>query len=343
MYRTCLHCHGDLGRNDVIEPLPIGRRLAFDQTRGRLWVVCRRCERWNLTPFEDRWEAIEECERQYRATPRRFATDQIGLARVREGLELVRIGAPLRPEFAAWRYGDQFGHRRRRAIAIGVGGIAVTVAIGASSFVLGIAGTLLSFGDSVRQLVSLRRRVGTIDIAGRAVALTRAQIASAAFDSDSTANHPVLQIPSQVSGLLIPSANGPFHVVQGPAAIAAARTLLPIINAEGGNAKDVATAADRLDRTDGTSAGDDGRFGQIALDAARRRYGRRLADLPNDLRLALEMAAQEDSERVWLAGELLDLEAEWRRAEELAAIADQLTAAPLDRQLDDLKNRKETR
>ena len=31
----------------------------------------------------------------------------------------------MRPEFAAWRYGDQFGRRRKRAIMYGVGGVAV--------------------------------------------------------------------------------------------------------------------------------------------------------------------------------------------------------------------------
>ena len=45
-------------------------------------------------------------------------TDNIGIARLREGLELVRIGPALRPEFAAWRYGDQFGRRRMRMVAM---------------------------------------------------------------------------------------------------------------------------------------------------------------------------------------------------------------------------------
>ncbi|MDH3570746.1 MAG: hypothetical protein OER89_11260, partial [Gemmatimonadota bacterium] len=85
----------------------MGRRLAFDPTKGRLWVVCRKCERWNLTPLEERWEAFEECERLFRATRIRASTDNIGIAKLKEGLELVRIGEPLRPEFAAWRYGDQ--------------------------------------------------------------------------------------------------------------------------------------------------------------------------------------------------------------------------------------------
>src|SRR5450759_3657777 len=127
MYSTCLFCHTGLGANEAVEHFPIGRRLAFDAAKGRLWVVCRKCERWNLTPIEERWEAIEECERSYRATKLRVSTDQIGLARLSEGLELVRIGKPQRPEFAAWRYGDQFGRRRRRNI-IRMGAVAVGTA-----------------------------------------------------------------------------------------------------------------------------------------------------------------------------------------------------------------------
>lgn len=60
MYSTCLFCSEDLGSNEAIEHFPVGRRLAFDAAKGRLWVVCRKCERWNLTPLEERWEAIED-------------------------------------------------------------------------------------------------------------------------------------------------------------------------------------------------------------------------------------------------------------------------------------------
>jgi len=41
-------------------------------------------------------------------------------------------------------------------------------------------------------------------------------------------------------------------------------------------------------------------------------------------RLALEMAANEDTERRALEGQLAELEAAWRDAEEIAAIADTL-------------------
>src|SRR5439155_2313984 len=104
-----------------IEHFPVGRKLAFDAANGRLWVVCKLCGRWNLTPLEERWEAIEECERLFRDTFVRVSTDNIGMARLAEGFALIRIGAPLRPEFAAWRYG-RFGAKFRRThFVAGVG------------------------------------------------------------------------------------------------------------------------------------------------------------------------------------------------------------------------------
>src|SRR5206468_7102724 len=125
MYSTCLFCHASLGANESVEHFPIGRRLAFDATKGRLWVVCRKCERWNLTPLEERWEAIEDCERLFTSTKLRVSTDNVGLTRLRDGLELVRIGAPQRPEMAAWRYGDQFGRRRRKHLLLSGAGVAL--------------------------------------------------------------------------------------------------------------------------------------------------------------------------------------------------------------------------
>jgi AmiR/NasT family two-component response regulator len=46
--------------------------------------------------------------------------------------------------------------------------------------------------------------------------------------------------------------------------------------------------------------------------------------MPSRLRLALEIAAHEESERRALEGELAELENAWREAEEIAAIADRL-------------------
>jgi hypothetical protein len=43
----------------------VGRRLAFDTEKGRLWVLCARCRSWNLAHLEERWEAVEEAERAF--------------------------------------------------------------------------------------------------------------------------------------------------------------------------------------------------------------------------------------------------------------------------------------
>jgi hypothetical protein len=107
MYSTCLFCNSSLGANERIAAFPVGHRLAYDPARGRLWVVCTRCGRWNLSPLEERWEAIDECERLFRGTRLRYSTDNIGLGRVGEHLELVRIGPALLPEIASWRYGSK--------------------------------------------------------------------------------------------------------------------------------------------------------------------------------------------------------------------------------------------
>ena len=88
--------------------------IISDSDRGRLWVVCKKCHNWNLSPIEHRWEAVEACERIYRGTRVRVSTENIGLATLGEGLDLVRVGKPLLPEFAAWRYGSRIKHCRER-------------------------------------------------------------------------------------------------------------------------------------------------------------------------------------------------------------------------------------
>lgn len=144
MYATCLFCNGPLGRNEAVEHFSIGRRLAFDSKKGRLWVVCLACQRWNLTPIEERWEAIEECERLFRGQPLRAQTSHIGLTKVREGTELVRVGRALRPEFAAWRYGRTFAARFRRRMLVVGGGTAIA---GAGALVAGgpLIGAVVAF------------------------------------------------------------------------------------------------------------------------------------------------------------------------------------------------------
>lgn len=336
MYRTCLFCHHDLGGNETIESLPIGRRLAFDQARGRLWVVCRRCERWNLTPFDERWEAIEECERAYRDARRRFATDQIGLGRAAEGLELVRIGEPLRPEFAAWRYGDQFGRRHRRHLVLGLGVTVATTGLQLASYWVSGVGLVGSLGSLLHMFQYRRRLRATIkDDDGMELHLKSSQLSNSQLDVDPDSGGAVLLVPRHVG---LGAHRRDSHRITGPAAFEAVGKILPRINQEGGSRRKVAKAAALLDDIRDSTE----HFRTLAARVASAKWAgqRELGQQPVEVRLALEMATHEEAERVWLAGELKVLEAEWRRAEELAAIADSLGLPnTIQEQLSRLKGR----
>ena len=330
MYSTCLFCTSSLGRNDSIEPFPVGRRLAFDAARGRLWVVCRKCGRWNLSPIEERWEAVEECERRFRATRLRVSTEQIGLARLPEGLELVRIGAPERPEFAAWRYGDQFGKRRRRTIAIVgasvvVGG--VLLATGSLAWLKATvpAGGLLYQIPNWLNLYRHHRRVvlRVPDARGHLHVVRQRHVSAAQLVRHE--ERWALRVAHEDGSTLL----------AGEEAVRAASHLLATLNHAGAFQKTIAAAVTRLESLGGPEAMFQGVAQDDPGDARRPRWtmdeGVRsriprasLTRLPTVDRLALEMAANEAHERRALEGELAALADEWREAEEIAAIADDL-------------------
>jgi hypothetical protein len=171
MYSTCTFCHAPLGANEMLERFPVGRRLAFDADKGRLWVVCGACKQWNLSPLDERWEAIESAEKLYRDTRLRVATDQMGLARLRDGTELIRIGHPLRPEFAAWRYGERFTMRWKRYTAL-------SVAMGGGAYLVGpLTGLGFSmlpyYGVSwMKRFFEARRVIARVDDPNGPIALT---------------------------------------------------------------------------------------------------------------------------------------------------------------------------
>ena len=355
MYSTCLFCNADLGTNDALEPFPVGRRLAFDPRRGRLWAVCSACHQWNLAPLEERWEAVDQCERLFRLTRLRMSTENIGLARLRGGLELVRIGPALRPEIAAWRYGDQIAQRQ--------------------SIVMRGAGAVLRVGarvsDAVSQLIRdartahgtredpltllrlhrLRRRVldVTTDTDGRSVILRYGDLIHASL----------LRPEPQEPWRLLVRHQGGLSTLSGESALRTAGKLLAAINIYGGTPEDVAYASAKVEDANNESS----YFARVFAIAMRTSWGRypdapatsggerdvsvaerlalyvsnrsfwgrggvgsepatELLALPLVDRLALEMAAHEESERLAMTGELAKLEAAWREAEEIAEIAD---------------------
>lgn len=343
MYSACLFCHADLGDNESLETLRIGRRIAFDPARGRLWVVCTECGRWNLTPFEERWETVEECERQFRATRLRVATDNIGLAQPRLGFELVRIGAALRPEIAAWRYGTKLLHR-----ATTLAGYAKNLGINRKTVM-----RLRTIPRRHEVLARLKR--SGIEGAGKHLTIRYAHLPEAELlrpDRD------------LVWRLRLRHDHG-VATLEGKDAVKVARSLLTALNDGAAPESMVRAAVTKLD-----DAGDaNNYFARVTSLALSTSWGRlpvvrglvtagaepaldrslaerlivRLTSrsfwshggtgseerfllhrMPDVDRLALEMAANEDAERRALRGELRQLEEAWREAEEIAAIADHL-------------------
>jgi hypothetical protein len=299
----------------VVETFPVGRRLAFDAKRGRLWVVCQKCERWNLSPLEERWEAVETCERLFRDTRVRVSTENIGLAKHPEGLELVRIGEPMRPEFAAWRYGDQFGRRRKRAIAYGVGAGVVIAGVMIGGTVTGlIGGTFIAQSGNFwnmwangRTLVKLR----TDD--GRVLKLKQPDLLG-------TRLRPA---DDEVGYMLEVRKGKKKEWFEGRQAQRFVGAIMPKMNRMGGKKETVAYAVREIEHLGHPEA-------FIADVAAGNRFQDKkgipgyVNKMPAPTKLALEMALHEEQERRALEGELWLLERAWKEAEEIAAISDDL-------------------
>ncbi|MEZ4455657.1 MAG: hypothetical protein R2882_03765 [Gemmatimonadales bacterium] len=352
MYRYCLFCNVDLGRNETIEIFPVGRRLAFDPARGRLWVICSACHRWNLVPIEERWEAVEDCERLFRQTRLRYSTANIGLGVAPPDLGLVRIGPALKPEMAAWRYGR---YLERWLPATG----RVVVRRTADLVDRGVAAVAGRFGvrrqHDLGMWLRLHHRPGRIvslvDTDGGPSAIRIRHLASAELKRPD---------PGEGWHLTVAHDRG-TAVLTGQAGLSVAAKLFARLNGRGASDATIAYAVGKLD----DAANPEGYFARVAAIALRCWWGKRpdaavlppgaseltsaerlalhltkrsfwgrgglgsepatlLPLLPLVDRLALEMAANEDTERRVLDGELRLLELAWREAETLAAISDDL-------------------
>ncbi|HVX42171.1 MAG TPA: hypothetical protein VHB25_21600 [Gemmatimonadaceae bacterium] len=344
MYTACIFCHASLGTNDRVEHFTIGERLAFDAKRGRLWAVCPSCGRWNLTPLEERWEAIEDCERMYRATTVRVSTPNIGLARLRDGTELIRIGSPLRPEFAAWRYGRQFGARRRRSLAIAGGGIAAAAVAG------------ITIGPTIAPALALGA-ISIVVVPGLTTTMAVAPVIGVLAARDYLEHDRVVARLAAGSGVvtvrakhlddvelslhqrggsmkLVVPHDGGWSEFDGTTAIQATGVLIAGANTFGASPRRVDDAVRQIE-----AHGDATGF----LHAASRRNGWRSGRIMSVVnryrhlgamrlsateRLALEMSVHEETERRAMEGELAALEDAWRDAEEIAAISDDELTPP---------------
>lgn len=315
MYATCCYCHGALGANEVVEHFPVGRKLAFDAVRGRLWAVCPRCARWNLSPLEERWEAIETCERLYRGTPLKASTDNIGLATLSEGLQLVRVGQPTRPEFAAWRYGSEFVRRRVQFWVINGGYATLAVGMMALKYIdptlhsaIPAVGMLPSLFQSWAMYKQFVRPVGRVPHKSALVTLRRPDLGNIRLELDDEHAWRLNVLHSQGRSMLT-----------GDEAQRVLGKLLAAANEEGGSRQTVQSAVKEL-----AEAGSADAYVRAYIKGGKGVFSGSVRAGTRERRLALEMALHEDTERAALEGDLAALARAWEEAEEIAAIADNL-------------------
>jgi hypothetical protein len=329
MYRICIFCSAPLGSNESLERFPVGRSLAFDGEKGRLWAVCRRCARWNLAPIEERWEAIEEAERLFHDTRTRVQRENIGLARLRDGTRLVRVGQALPGELAAWRYGGMLRRRRGRFLAGAGVAVAGTAAI-AGSLLTGVVGAaaVLSAGAGAYSMAMRFTRppphwfpAGTL-LPDRAVGVGMESLRASRL-ALTPSGEVSLEVPlhgNDLAAISYESWRRGAFLLPPEAARTVLRRGMVRLNAAGAAGDLVQSAVNLL--------GVSGSAETFMRRAAER--GTPLNDpaLPGwqrgARRLAVEMAVHEELERDALRGELAMLEAMWREAEAIAAIADRL-------------------
>jgi hypothetical protein len=321
-------CLAPFPTNEVLEHFPVGDRVAFDPARGRLWAVCRACKRWTLAPIEERWEALEELDR---ATTDRAhllsQTDHISLLRL-ENIEVVRVGRANLTEEAWWRYGRELVGRRERFRKVSfAGSVAVGAVIlggwttGAMSWLAAWllwehapgkvtdAARWLRFGSTAWRGEKVCERCGYVF---RSVTFReRERLVLRPGEEGLTVSHrcPVC------SGLR----DGGFQA-EGDDADRLVRRVFAYHHFAGASEQRVRSAARLIEE-----AGSPGGLSRIVV-----KDGRRIRDLGRTGAIALEIAANEESEQRLLEMELADLEERWREEEELAAIVDgELTPLPL--------------
>jgi hypothetical protein len=242
------------------------------------------------------------------------STDNIGLAKVREGTELVRIGDPQRPEMAAWRYA---GDLRRRWLQYGLP-MAAMASIGGSIGMMGMLGPTTQIGGAAAVGLAagayawLGQRVRTILPNGRTITLNMWR--------NSRIRLTAVGAAWGISGELI------GETVIGPKAAYTFRSVLASRNYRGGRPNEVSDAVELLSAVPDP----DRLISRVARVAERQN----LKPMPTHVGIALEMALHEDVERRALEGELSELRHQWAMADEIASIADNMLLPSVEAELE---------
>jgi hypothetical protein len=303
----CVYCEHDLG-----DPLT---RPAFDPWLGRLWNVCPACRRWNVVPMEDRWEALETYERAAREGRSRLRTEHLDLVDT-GGRQLIRVGRAPRPELAGWRYGDALPAPIGRGLLAWLRRLIIGMPSAPLGYQAGYGGLMADMEYNERWFAS--------PFLDDAPTLTAAFLHVPLADDCPSCASPLAIAPWAFQAVRLTSDAGQ------PAAVATCgfcgrEVAVPAVEARPALRLGLSVVNRRIrdrplvERAAGTLDGADGPEGLLV---ALSREDVSLGELAVPERLALSIALDEQSE-----AELL--EAEWREAEELAAIIDrELTDVP---------------
>lgn len=315
MFTTCGFCAGQLGGEGGASGLGVGRRFAYDAHRSRAWVICSKCGRWNLTPFDSREDTINALE-TWAATGRVAATsEQVSLIRT-GAFDVVRVGQPRRPEYATWRYGERVKARERErlkfivpATAVAIGGmVAFNFAVGGGMAYM--LGQVPGMADSLYTTIIGNRKVPGIespicDRCGKVMVLKAKHLQHARLTHTAQADLALL--------LSCPECKVYGAQIEGPDAEQVLRAGLTFVNLKKGKRvkKKAEEAAGYVDRHGGPE-----QFIRLTT-----RIEKPVGSLVGAEALALEMAVDEQAE-------LRELERQWQTAEEIANIADGLLLPP---------------
>src|SRR6266511_1835741 len=307
MFRSCAFCNAPLDGDGGPSGLGVGRRLAFDEWKGRLWVICSKCSRWNLTPLDDRLDKIDAVARAAREGRVAAATDEVTLIRWQR-YDFVRVGKPPRVELATWRYGERLRSRQRDRMK-------VVIPLTVAAVGLGIAANVAAGGGLGVVVWNMSRMVDWVYvrmIGNRKVVLSEPPICA------NCSSLMQLRARHVQHARLVPDAHEEVAVVLscprcrregaqlvGGDAVQVLRQGLTYLNVTRSGRKRAEDAARVVDEEGGPD--------RLVREVARRELT--LRSLRPERRLALEMAVDERAEVEALARQ-------WREAEEIAEIAD---------------------
>ncbi len=331
MYTQCLVCNTPFPQNEELEHFSTSTRVAYDAERGRLWAICRSCKRWSLAPIDVRWEALEELEKIVKDRAKLLSqTDNVALLRA-GNLDVVRVGRANLTEEAWWRYGRELTSRaenHRKLTFLGTAAAGAAIAGGWATGGITWLGAWLVWEHAPAQVTQAARwlRFGGSAWRGsrectrcghvfRNVAYRdRAQV----ILSPGTDGGDALSV-TQRCPLCGDLGDGGLHL-HGKEGEYVSRRLLAYHHHTGASEQRVRRATRLIEE-----AGSPENLTRIVI-----KEGRTLGGLQRTGAIALEIAANDTAEQLLLELELAEVEAHWKREEELASIIDgELTPLPL--------------